>query len=91
MSGLTAKQPLPTGAQRWTVIVTLLVGAFVFSLNARGTILESDVIIQAFGLDHYKIQWILGAESVAVRPRESVPTTVEPLMYWPVVAERVAW
>ena len=60
-----AEQALPTGAQRWTIIGTLLVGAFVFSLNARGSILESQVIIQAFGLDHYKIQWITGAEGVA--------------------------
>jgi DHA2 family multidrug resistance protein len=53
------------GAQKWTIIGTLLLGAFVFSLNARGTILESDLKIQAFALDRYKVQWINGAEGVA--------------------------
>ncbi len=53
------------GPSRWTIIATLLVAAFVFSLNARGYILESEVIIQAFGLDHYKIQWITGPEGIA--------------------------
>ncbi len=38
---------------------------FVFSLNARGYILESDVVTQAFGLDHYKIQWVTGPEGIA--------------------------
>jgi DHA2 family lincomycin resistance protein-like MFS transporter len=65
MSASTAEQTLPTGAQRWTVIGTLLVGAFVFSLNARGSVLESPVIVQAFALDRYKIQWKTGAEAVA--------------------------
>ena len=60
MSAAPAEQTSPTGVRRWTIIGTLLVGAFVFSLNARGTILESEVVIQAFGLDHYKIQWITG-------------------------------
>src|SRR6516165_4191993 len=65
MSASPAEQPLPTGAQKWTIIGTVLVGAFVFSLNARGSILESPVIVQAFALDHYKNQWITGAEAVA--------------------------
>jgi DHA2 family lincomycin resistance protein-like MFS transporter len=65
MSAASAEQTLPTGAEKWTIIGTLLVGAFVFSLNARGTILESAVIVQAFGLDRYRIQWITGAEGVA--------------------------
>ena len=47
------------------MIGTLLVGGFVFSLNARGSMLESPVIIQAFALDRYKIQWTTGAEAVA--------------------------
>ena len=65
MSTSSAEQTLPTGARRWTVIGTLLVGAFVFSLNARGSVLESAVIVQAFALDRYKVQWITGAEGVA--------------------------
>jgi DHA2 family multidrug resistance protein len=65
MSTSSAEQTLPTGARRWTVIGTLLVGAFVFSLNARGSVLESAVIVQAFALDRYKVQWITGAEAVA--------------------------
>ena len=48
-----------------TVIGTILLGAFVFSLNARGTVLESDIIVQAFALDHYSIQWITGMEGIA--------------------------
>jgi DHA2 family multidrug resistance protein len=65
MSDSPAEQPLPTGAQRWTIIGTTLVGAFVFSLNARGTVLESELKTQALALDHYKIQWVTGAEGVA--------------------------
>jgi DHA2 family multidrug resistance protein len=65
MSASPADQALPTGAQRWTIIGTTLVGAFVFSLNSRGTILEGELKTQAFALDHYKIQWITGAEGVA--------------------------
>jgi DHA2 family multidrug resistance protein len=65
MSASTAEQTLPTGAQKWTIIGALLVAAFVFSLNARGSILESQVIIQAFALDRYRIQWITGLEGVA--------------------------
>jgi MFS transporter, DHA2 family, multidrug resistance protein len=65
MSASPARQTLPTGIQRWTIIGTTLVGAFVFSLNARGSVLESPVIVQAFALDRYKVQWITGAEAVA--------------------------
>ncbi len=65
MSASAAEETLPTGALKWTIIGTVLVGAFVFSLNARGTILESMQIIQAFALDRYKIQWITGLEGVA--------------------------
>jgi DHA2 family multidrug resistance protein len=65
MSASPAEQTLPTGAEKWTIIGTVLVGAFVFSLNARGTILESDLKVQAFALDRYKVQWITGAEGVA--------------------------
>jgi DHA2 family multidrug resistance protein len=53
------------GAQKWTMIGTVLVGALVFSLNARGTVLEGDIKVQAFALDRYKVQWINGAEGVA--------------------------
>lgn len=65
MSASAAEEALPTGVQRWTILGTLLVAAFVFSLNARGSILESQVIIQAFALDRYKIQWVTGLEGVA--------------------------
>jgi hypothetical protein len=65
MSASATEQALPTGAQKWTIIGALLVGAFVFSLNSRGSVLESAVIVQAFALDRYKIQWITGAEGVA--------------------------
>jgi DHA2 family lincomycin resistance protein-like MFS transporter len=65
MPAVTDEQTLPTGVQRWTIIGTLLVGAFVFSLNARGTVLQSGVIVQAFALDRYRVQWITGAEGVA--------------------------
>ena len=65
MSAASAEPTLPTGAQRGTIIGTLLVGAFVFSLNARGSALESPVIVQAFALDRYKVQWITGAEAIA--------------------------
>jgi MFS family permease len=65
MSASPAVQTLPTGALKWTIIGTTLVAAFVFSLSSRGSVLESPVIVQAFALDHYKIQWITGGEAVA--------------------------
>jgi DHA2 family multidrug resistance protein len=65
MSASPAEQPVPTGAQRWTIIGTTLVGAFVFSLNSRGSVLQSPVVVQAFAMDRYKVQWITGAEAVA--------------------------
>jgi hypothetical protein len=65
MSASPAELRLPAGAQKWTITAAVLVGAFVFSLNARGTILESTLIVQAVALDRYKIQWITGAEGVA--------------------------
>ena len=65
MSASPAVEASPTGARKATVIGTILLGAFVFSLNARGTILESELIVQAFELDHYKIQWITGLEGIA--------------------------
>jgi len=55
---------MPTGVRRWVVIVTLLVGFFTYALNGRGSVLESPLIVQAFALDHYKIQWITGVEGV---------------------------
>jgi hypothetical protein len=54
-----------TGATKATIIGTILLGAFVFSLNARGTVLEGELKIQAFALDRYKVQWITGPEGVA--------------------------
>ena len=65
MSTLPAANASPIGATKTTVIGTILLGAFVFSLNARGTVLESEIIVQAFALDHYKIQWITGLEGIA--------------------------
>src|SRR5260370_14851298 len=65
MSASPAGQTLPTGAQKWTTIGTILVGAFLFSLNARGTVLEGELKVQAFALDRYKIQWITGLDGVA--------------------------
>ncbi len=62
MSTLSAVRASPAEATKATVIGSILLGAFVFSLNARGTVLESDLIVQAFALDHYKIQWITGSE-----------------------------
>jgi MFS family permease len=59
------QQMLLVGAQRLTLIITLLVGALAFSLNARGTILEGDLQIQTFALDRYKVQWITGVGGVA--------------------------
>jgi predicted MFS family arabinose efflux permease len=61
VSASAAAEGLPSGARRWTIISTLLVAALVFSFDARGSVLESQVITQAFGLDHYKIQWITGS------------------------------
>jgi predicted MFS family arabinose efflux permease len=54
----------PTGLPRWLVIGTLLLAAFTFSLNAKGTVLESQIIVQRFALDHYRAQWITGPEGV---------------------------
>src|SRR5271154_5278416 len=65
MSASAAAEGLPRGAQRGAIISTLLVAALVFSFDARGSILESQVIIQAFALDHYKSQWITGSLGIA--------------------------
>ncbi len=65
MSTSSVVEELPTGARKVTIIGTILFGGFVFSLNARGTVLQSPVIVQAFALDRYKVQWITGAESMA--------------------------
>src|SRR4051812_21872882 len=65
MSAPPDEQPMPNRAQKWVIVATTLVGAFVFSLNARGSVLESPVIVQAFALDRYKVQWITGAEAIA--------------------------
>src|SRR5262245_55178943 len=50
----------PTGARKWTIIATLLLGFFAYAVNTRGNALESSLVTQAFALDHYKIQWITG-------------------------------
>jgi hypothetical protein len=65
MSAATAAPTTPTGTHRAALIATILVAGFIFSLNARGYILESDVVTQAFGLDHYNIQWVTGLEGMA--------------------------
>jgi MFS family permease len=65
MSASAAEPPLPTGAVKWAIIATCLLGAFLFSLNAKGTILEANVIIQAVSLDRYKVQWVNGPAGVA--------------------------
>ena len=65
MSASAAEQSLPVGPLKWTIIGTVLMGAFVFSLNARSTILEGTLKVQAFALDRYKIQWITGPMGVA--------------------------
>src|SRR5260370_24251179 len=57
-----------TGARKATVVSAILLAAFVYSLNARGCVLESELIGQAFALDRYKIQWINGPEGVAGLP-----------------------
>ncbi len=64
MSVARLAQPFVSEVQRWTNLGTLLVAAFVYSLNARGSILVSEVTIQWFGLDRYKIQWITGLEGI---------------------------
>src|SRR6516164_1071549 len=54
----------PTGFAKWLVIVTLLLAGFTYTLNAKGTVLESTIVIDCFALDHYKAQWITGPEGV---------------------------
>lgn len=44
MSATRAEQPPLTEVRRWTNLGTLLAAAFVYSLNARGSILVSQVI-----------------------------------------------
>jgi MFS family permease len=65
MAASPARPTDPTGAQKWAIVSTVLSGALVFSLNARGSVLESPVIVQAFALDRYRVQWITGSEAVA--------------------------
>ncbi len=64
MSTSLAIEASTTGARKATVIGTILVAAFVYSLNARGSVLESELTVQTFALDHYKVQWITGPEGV---------------------------
>ena len=54
----------PTGFAKWLMIGTLLLAGFTYSVNAKGTVLESNIIIQEFALDHYRVQWITGPEGV---------------------------
>jgi MFS family permease len=65
MSPPTAIDPGPTWAAKWTIIGTVLLGAFLFSVNAKGTVVEANVIVQAVGLDRYKVQWVNGPAGVA--------------------------
>jgi MFS family permease len=55
---------MPTGAAKWTVLGTLLLTAFAYTLNTKGTILESKLIVQALGTDHYRNQWLTGPAAV---------------------------
>jgi MFS family permease len=64
MSTAAAQPSLPTGAAKWTVVGTLLLAAFVYTLNTKGTVLQTEQIIQAFHLDRYRVQWITGAEGI---------------------------
>jgi MFS family permease len=64
MSTSPAHPPLPTGAARGTVVGTVLFAAFVYTLSAKGTVLQTEQIIQAFHLDRYRVQWITGSEGV---------------------------
>jgi predicted MFS family arabinose efflux permease len=54
----------PTGPVKWLVIGTLLLAGFAYTLNGKGTILESRIVTDYFALDHYKAQWITGPEGV---------------------------
>jgi predicted MFS family arabinose efflux permease len=54
----------PTGLAKWLMFGTLLLAGFTYSLNAKGTVLESTIIIQRLALDHYRAQWITGPEGV---------------------------
>jgi MFS family permease len=63
MSTGAAQTPL-TGAARWTVVATLLGGDFVYTLNSKGTILQTGQIVQDFALDRYRVQWITGPEGI---------------------------
>jgi DHA2 family multidrug resistance protein len=65
MASQQSGHPVILSSCHIVIAVAVLVGAFVFSLNARGSVLESPVIVQAFGLDRYKIQWITAAEGIA--------------------------
>ena len=49
MSASAIEQPLPTAARNWTIVGTVLAGALVFSLNSRGSVLETPVIVQSNG------------------------------------------
>jgi MFS family permease len=56
---------MPTGAARWVVMATLLLSAFAYTLNTKGTILEYNLIVQALGTDHYRDQWVTGPAAIA--------------------------
>jgi MFS family permease len=55
---------MPTGAARWAVMGTLLLSAFAYTLNTKGTVLEYNLIVQALGTDHYRNQWLTGPAAV---------------------------
>jgi MFS family permease len=64
MSTGPVEPPVLTGAARWTVVFTVLLSALVYTINTRGTVLQTNQIIQAFDLDRYKAQWITAPEGV---------------------------
>lgn len=54
----------PTGATRWAILASVLLAALLYSLNAKGTVLEAEVVIQAVGSDRYLAQWASGPAAV---------------------------
>jgi MFS family permease len=59
------KEPVPlSGVAKWTVMATIVLGCFVYSLNGRGTVLQENLITQEFALDRYSAQWITGPSGV---------------------------
>src|SRR5262245_6803440 len=61
----TAAAPPVTGATKWALIGTVLLAALLYTLTAKGTALDANVVIQAVDLDYYKAQWVSGPTGVA--------------------------